>query len=338
MMVDHSQESQSPDFLCYILSTAAYECRRQASIRLHMIRHLIGCTQLCPTFMVVNSRTSSQTISTIPTQKMRQLILSTPLLRSLMPRAQIFRPSRSWISSCLKLSLGPTCRPTLIVSKVYPRPILSGMFLKRRRLNVLYFFLSNFLHSPPLLFSSTTNVKLVRSTSNTGKNEGSLRSARGLLPPLLAAATLFIALAGGAVLYKRRQANNDEKGIDNLSPFGEETTMNDCTVSLSSTSPDKRGTNMSKEDLAEELLLQEEENNSKPPPSQERAQELAGWNEFVEQKPEENSQYSIEDFVEEAEGLLGVRIRYPGSSSISRQSAPEEDVQDCETTFTRVSV
>lgn len=187
------------------------------------------------------------------------------------------------------------------------------------------------------LNSSTSNVEFRRNTPGSGRNAGAggdlmnKVSSKGLIPPLVAAATLFVVLAGGAVMYKKKRSDMQEmKGGQWL---GVETaTMNDCTASLDTrTAAEKRGFSQNRQNEASNdrsINIPEKEKQIDP--------DLQGWSEFFETAEEradhveeDKSQYSIEDFTEfvneQERSVLHARIRYPdtpasNTSTVSKDS------------------
>lgn len=140
----------------------------------------------------------------------------------------------------------------------------------------------------------------------------------------MAAAAFCALLAGGAFAFKARQNNSAEKErnelkvmktFDNFSRAAPTVLMADefSQASLSERSNrTRRGWN---------VKVEESQPNLSPVTEQHLDPDLSGWNEYFDSsngskesdKSSENSQYSVEDFVNEAErNLLGVRIRYPG--------------------------
>lgn len=151
-------------------------------------------------------------------------------------------------------------------------------------------------------------------------------STKGMLPPLVAAATVFVFLAAGAAVYKGRNSNDYEdiegKGFDGFSQGDTATTMDDYsndirTVTVKTkTKIGSPGWDLALNDESEARLSAISERSVDP--------DLVGFDFFDDEPPtspnpnEEHSQYSIEDFVDEAErNLLGVRIRYPSESKNS---------------------
>ena len=188
-------------------------------------------------------------------------------------------------------------------------------------------------------FSSTTDVELQSVIPGEGRSVmgriASRVSSKGMMPPLIAAAALFVFLAGDASVYKARQSGKDGgksgKGgnpFDAYSDAGETETMTDeftqsmATVSIKADQVQGR---------AEWDMALEEESHAKMSTISEEARDpdLASFFEGDAQQPtnEDNSQYSIEDFVNEAEkNLLGVRIRYPSTEG-QQPSTNDTDVE-----------
>lgn len=150
-------------------------------------------------------------------------------------------------------------------------------------------------------------------------------SSMDLMPPLAIAAALFLVLTGAATIYKYRNHERAKpptgKNMDSFSRGGTATeTFNDEGLSLN---PELRFINTrGQEDVSECSLIETKQRMIDFQPVVEEATrnpDLAGWSEFFEsvepaaQMPnEDESLYSIEDFVLEAErSLLGARIRYP---------------------------
>lgn len=185
-------------------------------------------------------------------------------------------------------------------------------------------------------FSTITGARLVTTTPIGRTVIGSIakRVSTAKMLPLMSLAGMFVLLAGGAAAYKSRNSSN-EVGVEDkgLNAFGgdDPTVLDDYTVAMSNMS-EKSGRSRQTWDLTLEVEPQE---NLSPITEHHIDPDLAGWSEYFDSSNgskdsdrsnlEEHSQYSIEDFVNEAErNLLGVRIRYPGEST----SPPPED---CET-------
>lgn len=167
-------------------------------------------------------------------------------------------------------------------------------------------------------------------------------ASKGMVPPLIAAATIFAVLGVGAAVYRARHAAGndgmDEKAFDGFSSNGDTaTTTDDFTTSMGALSV---STSTKRDKGGWDLALEEESNNKLSAISEESSvdPDLAGWSEFFdspdttqpEHSNEEHSQYSIEDFVNEAErSLLGVRIRYPSEPTKklmgNNQTAPDQN-------------
>jgi len=148
-------------------------------------------------------------------------------------------------------------------------------------------------------------------------------STKGMMPPLISAATLFVVLAAGVAIYKTRNSDGykDVKGkpFDGVSHGDTATTMDDytnCVRTVSITTKTKIGSpgwDLSLNDESEARLSAISERSVDP--------DLIGFDFFDDEPPtspnshDGHSQYSIEDFVDEAErNLLGARIRYPSES------------------------
>jgi hypothetical protein len=163
-------------------------------------------------------------------------------------------------------------------------------------------------------------VELQRTSPGAGRTAGGTLtgriSTRGVLPPVVAAATLLAVLAAGVVVYKKRQLNSsDRPPVKQLNFHNtDEGTMTDEWTESLDTISEKKGSNLYSGDPS---LEQETHNNSLSQIAEEaRDPDLSGWSEFFESVDsndgEKEEEYSIEDFVNEAErSLLGVRIRYP---------------------------
>ena len=174
-------------------------------------------------------------------------------------------------------------------------------------------FMPNFL--TPLCYSSTSAVELESVIPGDGRSVmGKIAdrvSSKGMAGPLIGAAALMVFLAGGATLYKARQhRNEDGKGgklFDSNTLSDETQTMTDefthamKTVTIETAHDQDRGdweNTAARQPIAKET----------------RDPDLDGLMEDDSQNlsNEDKSQYSIEDFVNEAErNLLGARIRYP---------------------------
>lgn len=159
-------------------------------------------------------------------------------------------------------------------------------------------------------------------------------SSKGMAGPLIGAAALMVFLAGGATLYKARK-NGDEGGkggklFDSNTLSDETQTMTDefthamKTVSIETGQAQGRG---EWENIATTQPISEETRD----PDLDGLMEDDSQNLSIEDK----SQFSIEDFVNEAErNLLGARIRYPTEgqqSSLNGTDAAQSDVVETST-------
>jgi hypothetical protein len=142
-----------------------------------------------------------------------------------------------------------------------------------------------------------------------------------MMPPLAAAAALFVVLAGGVVAFRSSRSDGDHggKAFDSFSRDDTVATDDEFTVSL--------GGSMVSEKRSWDLHLEggtHNQTNLAPIAEEPMDPDLARFSDFFDAPDspsrstatEELSQYSIEDFVNEAErNLLGVRIRYPGQTN-----------------------
>lgn len=150
----------------------------------------------------------------------------------------------------------------------------------------------------------------------------------------MALAGMFVLLAGGAAAYKSRNSSS-EFGVKGkgILPFRDgPTVLDDYTAAMSNMSEKSSGSRQTW-DLRVEV---EPHQNLSPITEHHIDPDLAGWSDYFDSSNgskdcgsdksnlEEHSQYSIEDFVNEAErNLLGVRIRYPGETALR----PPEDCE-----------
>ena len=155
-------------------------------------------------------------------------------------------------------------------------------------------------------------------------------SSKGMAAPLIGAAALMVFLAGGVGLYKARQQRNDGgKGgkFDSNTLSGETQTMTDeFTMKTVTVGRQVQGDG-------------EWETTAILPPVSEEARDpdLDGLMEDTSQQlsTEDKSEYSIEDFVNEAErNLLGARIRYPTEGQASSLNSTNEKQLDVVETST----
>lgn len=167
-------------------------------------------------------------------------------------------------------------------------------------------------------------------------------ATEGMLPPFMAAAAFCVVLAGATVAWKTRQQSSDsyssnkvvgKSSFDSFSRGGDTAVTEDEFASSVGPLSMKRSW---------DLHVQEESHNQPnlAPISEEPIDpDLAHLSGFfdVPDSPtrshvsEEQSQFSIEDFVNEAErSLLGVRIRYPGHARSSNDSVADSDQEEGE--------
>lgn len=186
-------------------------------------------------------------------------------------------------------------------------------------------------------FSTTTTATLQPVSRNQGRTVvGTISrvSTKGMLPPFMAAAAFCVLLAGGALAYKSRNSGGDGKdsnmkGFDTFSRSEATAMTDDYTHSLGSMSETSNRTRR-----GWDLALEENQPNLSPITEHHLDPDLAGWNDYFDssngskdsdKSAGEHSQYSIEDFVNEAErNLLGVRIRYPGQIATDGTKKTEE--------------
>lgn len=185
-----------------------------------------------------------------------------------------------------------------------------------------------------MLYRSTSAVELESVIPGNGRSVmGRIAdrvSSKGMAAPLIGAAALMVFLAGGAGLYKARQNRNDggKAGkFDSNTLAGETQTMTDeftmKTVIVKGLGQGKG----------------EWEQTAAPPPASTEARDpdLDGLMEDNSQQltNEDTSEYSIEDFVNEAERtLLGARIRYPTegyATPLNSTNAEQLDVVETST-------
>jgi hypothetical protein len=156
-------------------------------------------------------------------------------------------------------------------------------------------------------------------------------STSGTLSTFVGAAAIFVVLAGGAVAYSSSRSSSDVggKAFDSFSRADTTATDDELTTSL--------GGSIMSEKRSWDLHLEGEPHNQTnlaPIAEEPMDPDLARFSEFFDAPDsptrstatEELSQYSIEDFVNEAErNLLGVRIRYPGQTMQSNDETESED-------------
>jgi len=147
-------------------------------------------------------------------------------------------------------------------------------------------------------------------------------SSNGMMPPLIAAALLCVVLAGGAAVYKykyEKEGKND-KGLDFHSSSEETETMGETMEEFTQLNKTIAVNTAQNQDTWEQQTLQDE-SRDRMSESERAAQDpdLARFSDVFDDdaprstRTNEDSQYSIEDFVNEAEkSLLGIRIRYSG--------------------------
>ena len=172
------------------------------------------------------------------------------------------------------------------------------------------------------MLSTTTVVDLEQELPGAGKHSFVGRvSTRGIAGSLVGAAALCVMIAGGAMTYRSSRSGSDEggKSFDSFSRCDTVATEDELTASLgSSRISAKRSWDLQIE------VEPENQTNLAPISEEPMDPDLAHFSEFFDSPDsptrsttaDELSQYSIEDFVNEAErNLLGVRIRYPGQTN-----------------------